>query len=84
MTGATREIDAIHCALADAPDITAIVEEAAGTCSVPYGDNLPEWTALRIYCQTDSDVTAFMDRLRDRLAGRIGKHIVNALSFSAF
>ncbi|MCA8900184.1 MAG: hypothetical protein KDA53_02935 [Hyphomonas sp.] len=83
-TGSTQELDAIHRALADEPAITAIVEESGRHYSVPDGDDLPEWTALRVYCQTDGDVAAFMDALRHRLAERLGWQVVNEVTFASF
>ncbi|MEZ5947581.1 MAG: hypothetical protein R3C13_14640 [Hyphomonas sp.] len=83
-TGGTSALYAIERALAAEPDITEIVEESGRHYCVPDGDDLPEWTALRVYCRTDQDVGVYMSALEDRLARQLGKDVINQVTFAHF
>lgn len=82
-TGETDALDRIRAALGDEPAITSIVEESGRHYSVPDRDDLPEWTALRIYCETQ-DLDAYMAALRERLVAALGQDTVNAVTIAHF
>ena len=65
-TGDDTAVDRAQRILEADPRITSIVEEGGRWYSVPDGDDLPEWNALRIYCEVD-DLDAFMEEVSETL-----------------
>ena len=69
-TGDDAALDRAADILSDDDRITEIIHESGRWYAVPDRDDLPEWNALRIYCDVP-DLDAFMTEvdgiLRDRL-----------------
>ncbi|MBD1547551.1 hypothetical protein [Roseibium aggregatum] len=70
-TGDDDVLDRVADLLAGDDRITDVVEEGGRWYSVPDRDDLPEWFALRVYCQVD-DLDAFMEEIDRLIEDRLG------------
>ena len=82
-TGGEGAVDAAREVLAREPRITSIVEEGGRWYSVPDGDDLPEWNALRIYCTVD-DLDGFMDEMRALLKEKLSAEDYGELTIAHY
>ena len=82
-TGGSAALDRIASALDAEAAITHVSEESGRHYSVPDGDDLPEWTALRIYVET-GDLDAYMEGLRARLVAKLGSDTLSAVTIARY
>ncbi|WP_284124412.1 hypothetical protein [Parerythrobacter aestuarii] len=82
-TGDDTAVDEAANILAGVKQITSIHAESGRWYSVPDGDDLPEWNALRIYCEVE-DLDAFMDEMRALLRARMSSSDYNELTIAHY
>lgn len=82
-TGDDRTLDKVHVLLSEDPRVTAIVEESGRWYSTPDGDDLPEWFALRTYCDPTL-VDTVMEETKARIRESLGPTEASKVSISRY
>ena len=82
-TGEDHALDRAGEILSGDKRITSMHWETGRWYSVPDGDDLPEWFALRITCDVD-DLDAFMEEISEKLQEMLPASDFNALTIAHY